>query len=194
MRAHYQQQHPHQQQQQQHDQQHPQQQQQQQHDQQPFMPQQPLLSGFPVPLTPNYPSQLPRVQSVSTRPVVTTSYNQQSTPLGGGGGGDGGLMVVFPSTDRLSVGNDADDDQSIPSLQSLPSEESPKQAQSEGVHGMLYSAYIEKVPCFVDSTRDREQLPREICSSTTKTLSSKPEITLQSYSVLPHLKHPLLPA
>lgn len=53
-------------------------------------------------------------------------------------------MVVFPSTDRLSVGNDADDDQSIPSLQSLPSEESPKQAQSEGVHGMLYSAYIEK--------------------------------------------------
>jgi len=56
-------------------------------------------------------------------------------------------MLVFPSTDRLSVGNDADDDQSIPSLQSLPSEESPKQAQSEGVHEMVYSAYIEKVSC-----------------------------------------------
>ena len=42
-------------------------------------------------------------------------------------------MVFPPSIDRLSVGNDADDDQSIPSLQSLPSEESPKQAQSENI-------------------------------------------------------------
>ena len=98
------------------------------------MPQQPLLSGFPVPLTPNYPTQLPRMQPTPTRPVPTTTFNQHhSAPSVGGS--DGGPVVVFPpSTDRLSVGNDADDDQSIPSLQSLASEESPKQAQSEGTH------------------------------------------------------------
>ena len=123
MRVHYQQQHPQQQ------------QQQQQHEQEHFMPQQPLLSGFPVPLTPNYPMQLPRVQSALTRPVGPTPFNQHhSTPGSGSGGGAAGPLVVFPpSTDRLSV-NDADDDQSIPSLQSLPSEESPKQAQSECIH------------------------------------------------------------
>ena len=112
--------------------------------QQHFMPQQPLLSGFPVPLTPNYPLQLAR-QPTPTRTTGVTSFNQhQSTPGSGGGGDTGPPLVVFPpSTDRLSVGNDADDDQSIPSLQSLPSDESPKQTQSECVHESMWDYFKE---------------------------------------------------
>ena len=112
--------------------------------QQHFMPQQPLLSGFPVPLTPNYPMQMAR-QPTPTRTTGVTSFNQhQSTPGSGGSGDTGPPLVVFPpSTDRLSVGNDADDDQSIPSLQSLPSDESPKQTQSECVHESMWDYFKE---------------------------------------------------